>query len=736
MFSKFQFGVRNLVQIPLACFFLVLALTQVAWSQGGISAEQVAAIKAATVLVLVDTRDEAASGSGFLIGKDAQFGYIATNEHVVHTETPTRRIQVVFNSGIPGKEAVISADSVAEDPYRDLAILRVSSANLPEPLRLSSPQPVRETMPVWVFGFPFGEMLATSKMHPSMTVTTGTITSLRLNDFGNVTRVQVDADINEGNSGGPIVDASGGLVGIATEKVEDTKIGLGLPPSELLEMLRGRVKESGMHPVSNLNGQATYRSVVVLIDPLQNAKSVSVFFVPQSQAGEIKPGPDGSVGPISPNMREIPLTKTNNEFSGSVTFENPQMTDITYLQQIRLQLGDGQFKWTYPVRVIVPFSKGRQQPAPQTLPGTANDDWLGGPAAPRPGVNGANTNGDVGGKTIEPVEIGRMLLGPAETEAGATYYRLNVGGKVTSTMRWSPDGKSVYLLEESGTLHKVSVPDFREERVLSMGQKASYMTLTKLGLAVGLPTLQEVWLIDANTLQLRKRIPVGSMTGLTGAPMLTKVYAPDQEAALSVIDLESGKVVARRRGSEFHLPAGMPAVRRDGESPGFNFATITPDGKYMMTGGENLNRMRIEGDDFVYEEAGPGGIGQNPQRLEVSPDSLYVAMPSGGGNGRLPNLPGPYNTFVYRISDLQTPVIVVSSGAYPRALSFDKAAGYIYAQSYGTALMTFTPAGVQEKSFKLGMKQGEETEQMLVHPSGRRVLVLAGTSLVWLDLSG
>ncbi|RYG69808.1 hypothetical protein EON80_09135 [bacterium] len=262
------------------------------------------------------------------------------------------------------------------------------------------------------------------------------------------------------------------------------------------------------------------------------------------------------------------------------------------------------------------------------------------------------------------------------------------------------------------------------------------MTLTKLGLAIGLPDLQEVWLVDAKTLQLRKRIPVGSMTGLTGSPMMTKAYAPDREDALTVIDLEAGKVVARRRGSEFHLPDGMPGVRRQGESPGFRFATITPDGKYLMTGGENLNRMRIEGDDFVYEEAGPG-IGQNPQRLEVSPDSLYVAMPSGGGNGRVPNQtePGPYNTFVYRIGDLRTPIIVISSGAYPRAMTFDKAAGYIYAQNFGSALIAFSPDGLKVKSFRLGFKQGGETQQFLLHPAGKRVLVSAGNSVVWLDMS-
>lgn len=713
------------------CLLLLVSLSTV--HAQGIPAEQLATLKAATVLVMVDTADEEGSGSGFLIGKDGTYGYIATNEHVISTETRAgRRVQVVFYSGVPDAETVLRADVVAEDDSRDLAILRVRSANLPEPLKLSSPQTARETQQVWVFGFPFGDMLATSKLHPSVTVTTGTITSLRLDDFGKITRVQVDADINEGNSGGPIVDATGGLVGIATEKIEDTKIGLGLPPSELEGMLQGRIKALGLHPVSNKSGEATYRAVAELVDPLRRVRSVSVFLVPQSQVNEVKPNAEGRYEQASPNMQGFSLTFNNNEYSGTVTLKNPKMTDTVYWQQVRLELANGQFRWTQPVPLTVPFSQGNPQLLPNTPGIGANngDDWLGGTTVPQPGTKIPGNNG------LLPVASDRLLLGDPQTEAGATYRVVNIAGKLTSTMLWGSGGKSVYLLEETGVLHKVSVPEFREERVLQMQQKTSYMVMTRPGLLIGLPLLQEVWLLNPDTLQILKRIPVGSMIGLAGSPLLSKAYVSDQEDALSVIDLETGKVTAQLRGSQYHLPEGQPGVRRDGEHPGFHFIGITADGQYLMSGGENINRMRIKGDELIYEEAGPGiGSNQNPQRLEISSDSRYVALPCGGGNGNAPGHPtvGPYVTFVYKITDLKTPVITIASGAYPHALSFDKAAGYIYAQSFGTPLMLFTPAGLKEKTFHFG-RGGVQTEQFLPHPQGRKLLLLMGEKLLWVEL--
>src|SRR5438874_7885497 len=83
----------------------------------GIPLAQLTALKAATVYVMVESRQGLDMGSGFLIMKDAGAGYLATNDHVV--EVPpgqARRVTVVFNSGVPGSEKALRAEVLAEDP--------------------------------------------------------------------------------------------------------------------------------------------------------------------------------------------------------------------------------------------------------------------------------------------------------------------------------------------------------------------------------------------------------------------------------------------------------------------------------------------------------------------------------------------------------------------------------------------------------------------------------------------
>jgi len=508
-------------------------------------------------------------------------------------------------------------------------------------------------------------------------------------------------------------------------------------------MLRGRVKEAGFHLVSNQGGKVEYRAVAVLIDPLQKVRSVAVFLIPEAEAKQLKPDENGLYGPASPDMWEFPLKLKGKEFNGPVPLRNPAMTDDVLLQQIRLELADGQFKWTQPARLVVPFSKGAAAPANPTRPnpGQTNpgpqgnplpagqaavgaDDWLGGAAVAQPGAGAAL------GAPVATAS-NKLLLKEAQTEGDATFRVVDIAGKVTTTMQWSGDGKYLYLLEETGVLHKIGVPEFREEKVLQLGQQTKFMTLTRAGIAIGLPLLQEIWLISPDTLELLKRIPIGGLTGLTGSPVLTNVYAI-QGDVLSIVDLEAGQVTAKIKAKEMQRPAA-PRGHALGD---FRFATVTPNGQYFLCeSGGSINRLRINGNELIYEEAGPN-IGQNSQRIVVSSDSNYVALPSGGGNSNAAGHPqvGNYATYVYKVTNLQMPVITIASGAYPQTLGFDKAAALLYAQKFDMPLMVFTPGGLNEKNYKLGRTRGGDVHQILPHPSGRKVLIHAGSALIWVEL--
>jgi serine protease DegQ len=150
-------------------------------------------------------------GSGVIINPR---GYILTNQHVVEAAD---EIEVALSDG-----KKFPAKVVGSDPETDLAVLQVSAQNLPA-ITLGQAENLRVGDVVLAIGNPLGV---------GQTVTMGIVsalhrTGLRINTFENF--IQTDAAINQGNSGGALIDASGNLVGINTAILSQSggSIGIG-----------------------------------------------------------------------------------------------------------------------------------------------------------------------------------------------------------------------------------------------------------------------------------------------------------------------------------------------------------------------------------------------------------------------------------------------------------------------------------------------------------------------------
>jgi hypothetical protein len=135
---------------------------------------------------------------------------------------------------------------------------------------------------------------------------------------------------------------------------------------------------------------------------------------------------------------------------------------------------------------------------------------------------------------------------------------------------------------------------------------------------------------------------------------------------------------------------------------------------------------------FDFLQSGPR-IGQNPQRIEVSADGGYVALPSGGGNYRVADHPelGGYGLYVYPADNLLSPALAFTNGAYPRALGFDVAARRLYSSDFDQQLLVFDAQGQRIQAYPL-TRRGDQVVRQLVAPQGHQVFVLSdyGRSLL------
>ena len=219
-----------------------------------------------------------ASGTGFYVS-DA--GHIITNHHVIDGCKDIK---------VHSKGEVLTTLKIADDRQNDLALLKVShKPSHVFPLSGDSPYPLQDIV---VAGFPFGDRVSSS-----LKFTKGIVSSL--SGIGNnYSEIQIDAALQPGNSGGPIIDEYGNIIAVAVAKLDMKKIlkdygvipentNFGIKTSAVRNLLQGNAVSTKPPNTEILSKQALSRTATdgtvflscwMTVAQIEDMKSRKVLF--------------------------------------------------------------------------------------------------------------------------------------------------------------------------------------------------------------------------------------------------------------------------------------------------------------------------------------------------------------------------------------------------------------------------------------------------------------------------
>jgi S1-C subfamily serine protease len=255
-----------------------------------------------------DGAGDAGQGSGFVLdGK----GYVVTNAHVITSGTggnikKAREVYVQFPDGNQ-----VRAEIVGFDPNADVGVVKVDPSKLNlTPLTLGRLAAVHVGDPVAAIGSPFGEQGSLS----IGVVSAKDRTIEALTQFSISDAIQTDAAINRGNSGGPLLDANGRVIGINSQIRSSGGGSVGVGFAIPVDMVRRSVSEIRAH------GEARYAYVGISSQPLypQLAKRLGVPVDEGAVVAEVVEGGPADQAGIKGGDREVRFQSTLVKLGGDV----------------------------------------------------------------------------------------------------------------------------------------------------------------------------------------------------------------------------------------------------------------------------------------------------------------------------------------------------------------------------------------------------------------------------------
>lgn len=215
-----------------------------------------------------------ASGSGVIVDSK---GYIVTNNHVVEGE---QSLQVIYSDGTKADASIVGVDPIA-----DIALLKVEG-KIPATVEFGDSNGLEPGQVAIAIGSPLGDFRGT--------VTVGIVSALNRRVGRQIGLIQTDAAINNGNSGGPLLNALGQVIGINTLVVRSTSegnvaegLGFAIPSNQVRQIVGQLIAQGKVdHPYIGVNYQEVDPAVATALN-LDGSQGVMVTQVdPSSPAAK------------------------------------------------------------------------------------------------------------------------------------------------------------------------------------------------------------------------------------------------------------------------------------------------------------------------------------------------------------------------------------------------------------------------------------------------------------------
>lgn len=445
---------------PVVYTALVVALLQFGWNESAcgqaLPEGALKKIKHATVHLKVKLSSGTdVEGTGWFV----EPGIIATNAHVVGLQGQDaklpQKMEAVIDSGEPNSKT-LPCKFAGGDIDADLAILRVTGEDLPEPLPMGSTADLVETQEVLIFGFPFGKQLG-----KAITVGKSSVTSLRKVN-GELNEIQVNGGINPGNSGGPIVNLKGEVIGIAVSIITGTTINMAVPVDKLARLCNGKVVGTLTQAAVLEEGKINIPVRVTIRDPLKRIKDLKIeTWVGALSKSVTRPASDTLPEPVAGDgeIRTVDFTFDGKTAYAFVNVPVEALTDNQQGHWIRVTYVDGlgKTRWSAASGNIRPVPTERREVTLKFQPPT-------GAAAPMQITNDSTFKVQLGKKTETNSMHVKVITRPTYlTPSGPDgdiplkwrYSSVTLGMKVNGESvnvkeKWAPLGKN--FLKTSATL--------------------------------------------------------------------------------------------------------------------------------------------------------------------------------------------------------------------------------------------------------------------------------------------